>query len=65
MYYRYYFRLQAYRFRRGLHAPVTAGLSIFVSDTAEYIHMEMAPCLLVVHLVMNYEIPVVNKRENL
>jgi hypothetical protein len=42
-----------------------AGLNIFISDTAEYIHVEEALYLLVVYRVTNYEIPVVNKFENL
>jgi hypothetical protein len=63
MFYRHYFRL--YMYRRWLHGLVIAGLSIFISNAVEYIYVEVASCLLVIYHVMNYEISVVNKRENL
>jgi hypothetical protein len=63
MYYRHYFKLCSYR--RGLHAPLIARLTIFISDTLEYVYVEVASCLLVVYHVMNYEIPAGNKREDL
>jgi hypothetical protein len=44
----------------GLHAALMAGLNLFISDTAEYIHVEEALCLSVIYHFMNYETPTAN-----
>jgi hypothetical protein len=56
MYYRHCFR--HYRYRKGLHAPVIAGLNFVISGTVECIYVEVASYLFVGYHVMNYEIPV-------
>jgi hypothetical protein len=42
-----------------------AGVDLFMSDIAEYIHMEGALCLSVLYHFTNYETPTASISENL
>ena len=48
-----------------MFAPLVAHLNIFIYDILDYIDLERDSCLLFIYHLMNYEIPVAIKSENL